>query len=173
MVLPFLRAASARAVLAVLALAVAVAAALAAVDISLESTELCFPSQLIDRVLLHGVGRCNLHQQLATVDPVLRDDSDKIIELIESRHIMTVNRLMNDPTLIVSNRLKSDTLHYLRQLSDGLDSVYLYFPLWEKRIRQRDPTRLSFIKAAARKNDFRRVLRTNPTCGGGENGELR
>ncbi len=56
----------------------------AANAISIDSPELCFQSQLIDRVLLHGVGRCNLHKQLVTGDPVLRSDIDKIIQLNES-----------------------------------------------------------------------------------------
>lgn len=136
----------------------------AMVDRSYKSPELCFPSELIARVIDQGKGRCNLLQQSDSIDDVLRADIDKLIDMIERRHIMTVNRLMNNPTLIKTNRLRPDTLHYLRQLSDGIDAVSLHFSLWERRIRARDPNRLAFIEDAAKHNNFRSVLRSNPAC---------
>ena len=136
----------------------------AAVEASYQVPDVCFPAELIARVIDRGVGRCNLLQQSGTVDPILQADIEKLIEQIEWRHIMTVDTLMNNPTLIESNRLHADTLYYLSRLSQGQNSTHLYFPYWENIIRERDPDRVAFIETAATYNGFREVLRTNPPC---------
>ena len=124
----------------------------------------CLPSMLISRIIDSGSNRCNFNVGKEYDDPVLRDDIDKVIELVEARHAVIVVQFSLTSTLIRSNQLLIDTELYLMEL--GIKPARYFSPrdLLLERLFERDPDRYNFIVEAAKRNDFRAVLRTNPPC---------
>ena len=135
-----------------------------AVERSDRPGEICSPSLLIKRIVNAGTDRCNLNLDLEYTDPVLRDDIDKVIELVEARNASMVDALISTPSLTRSNNLLTDSVIYLLELNVAPDWAYEGRDIRLEVIFERDPDRYDFIVAAARRNDFRAVLRTNPPC---------
>jgi hypothetical protein len=127
-------------------------------------SDVCFPSELLERVVGSGKNRCNFYEGKEDVDWVLQDDIDKVIDLIEARQIFMIERMILDPTLIKSNETVLDTKIYLMQLSEGRDWMQEQRERWRRQMLERDPERYQFIVEAAKDNDFRSVLRSNPPC---------
>ncbi|MCJ8310044.1 MAG: hypothetical protein HRU27_06220 [Rhizobiaceae bacterium] len=124
----------------------------------------CLPSMLIDRIIDSGSDRCNFNVGKEYDDPVLRDDIDKVIELVEARHEVMVLQFSWNSTLIRSNEWLDDTKLYLMELGMKPDSYTFPRDLLLEAVFERDPDRYNFIVEAAKRNDFRAVLRTNPPC---------
>ena len=124
----------------------------------------CLPSMLIDRIIDSGSDRCNFNVGKEYDDPVLRDDIDKVIELVEARHEVMVLQFSWNSTLIRSNEWLDDTKLYLMELGMKPDSYTFPRDLLLEAVFERDPDRYDFIVEAAKRNDFRAVLRTNPPC---------
>ena len=124
----------------------------------------CLPSMLISRIIDSGSNRCNFNVGKEYDDPVLRDDIDKVIELVEARHAVIVVQFSLTSTLIRSNQLLIDTELYLMELGIKPDRYFSPRDLLLERLFERDPDRYNFIVEAAKRNDFRAVLRTNPPC---------
>ena len=135
-----------------------------AVERSVQPKEICPPSQLMERIVDSGTHRCNLNLDQEYFDPVLRDDIDKVIELVEARHASMVEAMISTPSLTRSNSLHADTEIYLLELNVVPDWAHGGSDIMLEDLFERDPNRYDFIIEAARRNDFRAVLRTNPPC---------
>ena len=135
-----------------------------AIERSNELVDDCFPLHLLERIMGSGNHLCNFMVGKEINDPVLLDDVNKVIELVEARHTIMVHRLFSVPTQTNSNRLLTDTYVYLMELNLGPENSREGRDFLLIELIERDPDRYDFIVEAARRNDFRAVLRTNPPC---------
>ena len=126
--------------------------------------DLCFPMELVRRYRDSGSNRCNFGIGSQVTDHVLRQDFDQIILLVEKRHIMTVEYLLQPLTYIESNKLLLSTKIYLMQFLQDPNMLKRRRADWHAEMMAQDPKRYAFIIEAAKRNDFRAVLRTNPPC---------
>lgn len=132
----------------------------------------CPVVHLLHRVFDEGANRCDLNILRNDNDPVLQRDMDKVIELVEYRHYLMVSRLLSRGRLINSNDILWGTRYYLVMTGavDVTRDKYITdtYEFDKRRILsslpERDPKRVQFIADAARRNDFRSVLRTNGGC---------